>query len=99
MLPSAVAALEALDAHYGGEMLPESWAVQLFDREGYYATVIGPTRVDVCAAVDARTLRAPCVACSVPYEIPHPPGTVPDVSLPLDFRAALASLGGKDPTS
>jgi hypothetical protein len=71
----------------------KAWAVQLFDRDGYYATVVEATRVDVCAVVDARTLRAvSCIACTMPYAIECEPGRAPDASLPELFREELRGL-------
>lgn len=67
-------------------------AVQLFDREGYYATVLADEVDAVHTAVAARTARVPSlVACSMPYRIGSGPGA-PDVSLPADYRTELALI-------
>jgi len=67
-------------------------AVQLFDREGYYATVLA-SEADIRAAVSRRTARVTsCIACSIPYAVAHDRGGAPDVSLPDDFRSDLGPL-------
>lgn len=76
-------------------MTTRALAVQIFDREGYYATVLAPTESAIRTAVAQRTARiASCVACSVPYPVEWT--GIPDVSLPADYRAELATVNRED---
>ena len=67
-------------------------AVQVFDRDGYYTTILASGESEIRSAVAESSARVPsCVACSVPYQFEWA-SCVPDVSLPADYRVELASV-------
>lgn len=64
----------------------------LFDRHGFYASVLAPTDPELVGRAADRLRRVPgAIAASTPYAGTWN-GSVPDVSMPSETRAALSSL-------
>ena len=66
------------------------YVVQFFDREGYFSSCLGRTEDEVREKSRGRTQKT-FTACSLPFAGTWK-GEAPDVSLPSDFREALASV-------
>ena len=68
--------------------------IQLFDREGYYSSVMAETDEGVHAAAEMKSSRVKgLVACSLPFLGKwDKPNTVMDVTLPPDFKEVLAEI-------
>jgi len=68
-----------------------SYAILLFDAEGYYGAVLAGSEAEVKKRVAARSARAPSLLfASLPYEVVTTDGVAPDVTLPADFKKELA---------
>ena len=67
------------------------FVIQCFDREGYYSSCYAHSLREVLRLASARTNKA-FVAMSLPFEGRWSPQGVPDVSLPPDFKEALATV-------
>jgi hypothetical protein len=64
----------------------------LYDKDGYYTSVVGLCKDSVVCKAYARTQKVPgLVACSLIFEGKWN-GQTPDVSPPEDMKAALAPL-------
>lgn len=69
--------------------------IQLFDRDGFYGAVTAETTAMVQELAAKRCISAPSlVACSLPFRGKMVEGweNVPDVSVPPEFRSALAGV-------
>jgi hypothetical protein len=68
------------------------FAVVLYDRTGYYSSVIARTEAEVRLRTGVRTKSlGSLVACTVPFH-GHWAGQVPDVSTPPEYKADLRAL-------
>ncbi len=68
------------------------FASQLFDREGYYTTLIASSVEELRAAVAKRTAALKgLIACSLPFEGAWR-GRTPDVTLPPEYKTELAVI-------
>lgn len=73
------------------------FAVLLYDRTGYYSSVVAMTEADVRRKTFERTKNlAALVACTVPFQGCWD-GLVPDVSAPPEHKVSLRSLE-REPT-
>ena len=74
------------------------YVIQAFDGEGYHSSPIGKTVEDVRAKIAKRSASKVIIACSLPFQGSWTIGVqsrVPDVSLPVEWKDALASLEKK----
>ena len=68
------------------------FAVQLFDRAGYYSSVVAVTEADVKQKTAQRTAKLTVlVACTVPFA-GRWSGSTPDVSAPPEVKEAVRAL-------
>jgi hypothetical protein len=66
--------------------------VQLFDRSGYYSSVLGRTPLDLAREAAKRSMGKYLVFCTMPFEGRWSDSGVPEVTMPPDFKEALAAI-------
>ena len=68
------------------------FVVQIFDRAGYYSSILATTEVSAQQRTAERTTRLPSlVFCTVPFRGTWA-GTIPDVSAPPEHKEATRAL-------
>lgn len=80
-----------------GLTYPGFWCLQMFDSEGCHGSVRADERDQLIQKAAKISASKNIIACSLPYRalwVPSSigPGLVPDVSLPTNWKDALASL-------
>jgi len=70
----------------------EFWVAHVFDQGGYFRCIVAPTRDAVLQKTAEATAKLKLItAASIPFKGTWNNGT-PDVTMPPDFKAALASI-------
>jgi hypothetical protein len=66
------------------------FVIQCFDEQGYHSSVLAPTLAE-CTELASKKHKM-FVAMSAPFEGRWSPSGIPDISLPDDFKGALAAV-------